>query len=189
MSLQFERSKPSDITDVVIGLWERGEQEARVAGFGDREALLAYLLSISGEYSYTMKVGNEPVAVFGATHHGEVYHSWFMATERFNEVGKQATRFLNGFVKERVQSRPDATLEMLSAVDHPDAERWFLLLGFKKVGEKDGIFTRYRYQRRNKLTKRIEYENIQKAASGVRHAVTSSPESEQPHVHAKSPKG
>ena len=169
MSLSFGRVTPEDIQHVLNGLWTRGEKEAVKAGFTSREQLMAYLLSVSGEYGYTMRTDDEPVAVFGATMSEGKYFTWFVATERFSEIGKQATRFLKGFIKERVAGRPDAHLEMISAVEHPEAEKWFNLLGFFKYPEvKQGIFTRYVYDQ-SRLTKGAQYGNIRKADSGIRH--------------------
>lgn len=169
MSLNFAKVQPEDIKIVVKNMWERGQRESKVYGFDNTEDIMAYLLSLSGEYGYVMKVGDEPIAVFGAARHEEKYSTWFVATERFNEVGKQATLFLNGFIKERVKDRPDAELEMISAVEHPEAERWFAALGFALI-EKDGLFSKYKY-RRNRLTKASGYVNISKADSDIRHVV------------------
>jgi len=149
MSLVFEKVSSGDIQFVVGKLWDRGEKEAAKAGFDSKEQLLAHLLSLSGEYAYALKVEEEPVAVFGATtsNRGQLYYSWFIATDQFNKVGKQATRFLRGFIKERVKGRPDARLEMMSAVDHPEAEKWFKFIGFRKLEEEsEGVFSRYIYE-------------------------------------------
>lgn len=146
-TLTFSSVEPDDISQVIKGLWKRGQKEATLFGITNKEELLEYLLACSSEYGFTLKVGEEPIAVFGAAGHDNKYNSWFVATDRFAEVGRSATLFLRGFLRDKVRNRPDAELSMFSAVEHPDAERWFSLLGFEKV-DREGFMTIYKYNRK-----------------------------------------
>lgn len=146
MTLVFEPLDETDINYVLDNLWERGSMEAEAFGFKTKADILAYILSVSSEYGYVLKHDEKPVAVFGASYHSGCYYTWFIGTEDFAQVGKSATRYLDGILKRKVKEKPSARLEMLSAVDHPEAERWFNILGFK-LEKKDGIFSRYVYQR------------------------------------------
>lgn len=156
--VRFEPLKYSDISFVIENLWERGKQELSHHGKMSMEAVMEHLaIAAAHNDGYVMRVEDEPVAVFGAMGKNGHYYSWFLATERFDEVGKTATRLLRGFIKEKVTDRPDATLEMASAGLHPDTERWFDVIGFVKLppkeGEEKSPFTRYTYDRQKQLTR------------------------------------
>lgn len=141
----------NDIDFIVNHLWQRGEEEAVFYGLKNKEELRVHIIGMSQQYGYCFRVDDEPVAAFGAAHsRDDNYSTWFIATDRFEEVGKQITRFLRGFVKEKVSARPNATLELISAVGHPDAERWFRILGFQLQKPRNGVFSRYLYTRPQK---------------------------------------
>lgn len=150
MNVVFSQVGPDDIVKVASGIWRRGEEEAEAFGL-EKSSIIQYLIEASKEHGFVMKVHDEPIAVFGASRAGDHYNSWFIATNRFEEVGKAATRFLKGFVSEKITQHPDAELRMVSGVSHPDAERWFKLLGFEFIN-KEGPFSHYIYRRENRLT-------------------------------------
>lgn len=158
--LTFEPLKYSDISYVIEHLWDRGKQELSHHGKMSMESVMEHLAIASAHRDgYVIRIGEEPVAVFGAMGNGQHYYSWFLATEKFAQIGKTATRLLRGFIKEKVTDRPDATLEMVSVGVHPDAARWFQIIGFNKLPPKDqpdSPFTHYIYDRQKQLTRRVK---------------------------------
>ena len=144
--LVFSHVTPQDIDFIIGSLWQRGEEEAVLYGLKSREEMNRHLLGMSKKHGYCISVGTEPVAAFGANSHDDQrYTTWFIATERFTEHALGITKFLRGFIRERVAENPDAELELLSATGHPDAVRWFNALGFVRKGPPNGVFVTYRY--------------------------------------------
>lgn len=137
--------KSDDIRHVVYNLWERGQAEAQCFEIENKEALISYLERNSSEYGYALcDDGLGPVAVFGASEMEGTYYTWFIATDEFLKVAKQATIWLLRFVREQKALRPDERLELHSAVTHEDADRWFQLLGFQPI-PCDALFSKYVY--------------------------------------------
>lgn len=138
-----------DIRHVVFRMWKRGADEAKRHGYEDNERIIHDLSMRANEYGFAFYHNNEPVAVFGAyAGHDDCYHTWFVATDKFTVIGKQATVFLKRFIKEKTMERPGASLELWSSVDHPEADRWFQLLGFQPLEPYD-IYNRYVYVRKS----------------------------------------
>ena len=135
-----------DIRHVVFRMWQRGTTElAKIVPEFDREAVIKVLRSRSKEYGFTFFYHGEPVAVFGAHAISDhEYHTWFTATDGFERIGRNATRFLRKLVQDKTAERPGVRLELWSAVDHPQADRWFRSLGFIPLAP-EGVFNRYLY--------------------------------------------
>lgn len=142
----FSHVTPEDIDFILTNLWARGEEEAVLYGLKSKEEMKRHLLGMTHKYGSCLSIGAEPVAAFGGNssddHH---YTTWFIATDKFVEYGLGITKFLRGFVRERLTERPDAELELISATGHPDAARWFNTLGFVRKGSPNGVFTTYIY--------------------------------------------
>ena len=152
--LNFAHITPEDLQFIIDKLWDRGVEEAVLYGLKTPEELYQHFIGVSRQHGYCLKVGDEPVAAFGVTPpKGKKYSTWFIATERFSEAGLGITKFLRGFVRERLAEHPEAELELVSAVGHPDATRWFNALGFTQQGAPNGVFTRYLYTKgKSRLT-------------------------------------
>lgn len=142
----------ADIRHVVYRMWRRGVEELRCHGHFDKEAIIRELCVRSAEYGYTFYHCGEPIAIVGANTVGaNAYHTWFSATDKFHYIGKEATRFLKKLTADKTAERPEATLELWTTVNHPDADRWFKLLGFQPL-EPQPPFSRYLYAPRKRLT-------------------------------------
>lgn len=146
--LHFNLATPDDIDAVVSGLWDRGAREASNYGFKTKDQIREYLKGMCDSHAYVLAIDNARIAAFGACAvRRNVYSTWFIATDRFSEAGAPITRFLRGFIREKLFEHPGAQIEMSSAVDHPDAERWFKILGFERVPDKEhGVFLQYIYK-------------------------------------------
>lgn len=153
----------ADVHFVAENLWERGKIEMERYGVTSLDQLVDKLMGMAQEYGYSLYADGRPVAVFGAALANDGwYYTWFIATEDFTKIGKAATKFLRDFTRERVAERPDARLFLWSAVDHPEAARWFQVLGFVPT-EQQNCFHGYVYQGKS-LTSQAECARIQQAA-------------------------
>jgi hypothetical protein len=72
----------------------------------------------------------DPAFIFGVIP-GDVPVTWFLATEDFFATGASGVRQGRRFVKEAF--RKHGRLTTVSSSPHPDAARWFRLLGFEKL--------------------------------------------------------
>lgn len=143
--LNFDAVTEADIDFIVDNFWARGEEEAVLYGLKDKNEVKRYLLGVSKKYGFCLKTEGEPVAAFGAaSYDGHNYNTWFIATDRFTEQALGITKFLRGFIKEKLAEHPEAELHLISAVGHPDAGRWFNALGFERM-KPNGVFSTYRY--------------------------------------------
>ena len=147
--VEFSAVTSDDIKSILDNLWDRGEEEAFLFGLKNRDEMAAYLTGAAKKHGYCLKSKGVPVAAFGAERkEPDKYVTWFIATDRFTEEALGITRFLRGFIKDKLASRPDAKMELVSAVGHPDAERWFNVLGFRHMPERrQGLFRTYIYER------------------------------------------
>lgn len=144
--LVFSHVKPEDIDFILTNLWARGEEEAVLYGLKSKEEMSRHLLGMSHKYGFCLSAGTEPVAAFGGnSSDGHRYTTWFIATDKFVDHALGITKFLRGFIRERISERSDAELELISATGHPDAGRWFNALGFVRKCPPNGVFTTYSY--------------------------------------------
>jgi hypothetical protein len=142
--LEVRRATPDDIDFVIGHLWRRGEQEYAEWGVGRRELFDRYQQYGREAHSYCIR-DEEPIALMGAMQFGEGYYrTWFQATERFADVGKEITVLVRKFMREQVADHPGAVVDLVTATQHPDAHRWFRLLGFRPHAMEDGSRV-YRY--------------------------------------------
>lgn len=133
-----------DARYVVYRMWQRGEEEVQKYGFKDREDIIKYFLDKAKRHRYAFYHEGKPVAVFGAYEHEGVHYTIFMATEGFLAIGKAATLWLRRFIKQEADKIYNIRLELLTAVEHAEADRWFKLIGFHELVP-EGVFRRYVY--------------------------------------------
>lgn len=87
--------------------------------------------------SVTVMHKGEPVCVFGIlTEEGEP-RTWFLANKTYFSLGVAAVLHARRFLKSAVKRH--GRIYTGSCSPHPDAERWFEVLGFKKLCEEDGV--------------------------------------------------
>lgn len=134
---------PADIDYVLANLWERGRREAERFGLTDPAALRrAVEKFVESRYSFAVRRDGRPAAIFGATGGPQYFTTWFLATE---EMDLAETRIVRRVLHENSRAIPGTVIvDVFSAADHPKADAWFRLLGFKPIGEDRGI-RRYRY--------------------------------------------
>lgn len=138
---------PSGIAYVAKHLWGRGSDEVTLYGLKTQQDLEKHLCGMLNQYSVMLKLDDTPVAVFGANKlRQDHYSTWFIATEAFTAAGLSITRYVRRFLKEKTEAGPKgARVELVSAVGHPDALRWFKALGFEWQYNQ-GPFSHYLYK-------------------------------------------
>jgi len=146
--VELRKCTEADIHFVVDHVWDRGLAEAQLAGFPTKAALAEKLVGrVGNPYSFCLYGGGKPFAVCGAVEYApNAYATWFFATDDFELYWKPATRLMRKFLEEQTEAHPEASLDVISASDHPKAGLWFQLLGFTLV-ERAGILHRYKYLR------------------------------------------
>jgi len=118
-----------DVRAVLGNLSLISAEELNKAGVIDREAVVLALLS--GGEAETFCEAGAPVCILGCTVSDRRLGTWFIATERFFNL-KAATVFPSRRVLREIRERhPGIPIEACSWSKHPQARRWFELLGFK----------------------------------------------------------
>lgn len=150
----------NDIRYVVYRMWRRGVEEIRKNGDIGNEEIIKAFQACNHEYGYAIYFEDRPVAIFGAHAIDPLtYHTYFSATDKFHHIGRHATRFMRQLVLRETAAKPRVKLEIWSGVDHPEAERWFGLLGFDRLPDKER-FQHYVYNREKGLTVKPKSTNI-----------------------------
>ncbi len=78
---------------------------------------------------------NKPAAVLGVVKSKKIASTWFIATQAYFDQGAPAVLHARRFLRDRKAEYGKLTTTTRS--QHPDVDRWFNVLGFKKVGETD----------------------------------------------------
>lgn len=146
-SFTDEPVEPGDIAFVVDRLWGRGHTEFSMDGAPTINQLIARFEKMADGHSRTLSHNGWPVAVCGVNDlGGNVFSTWFIATEDFTAAGLAVTRYLRRLLKAKTEEHPGAKVVLVSACAHPDASRWFAALGFQWT-HNSGFFTNYEYKR------------------------------------------
>jgi hypothetical protein len=77
-----------------------------------------------------------PLAVIGTVSNAEdcyKHATWFMASKKFFDLGVKSVIGGQRYMRQLAKSRPGVSFESLTASKHPQVERWFALLGFRRV--------------------------------------------------------
>lgn len=140
----------ADIAYVFKRLWDRGQREIeKLSGYADYSAAARIFMNLESEHRYSFYCNGKPVAVFGAvpsknTQDG-IYSTWFLATEKFTDIARGATRTLKKLLEEKTKDPSCKVLKLVSAVDHPKSDRWFKMLGFT-LDREEGNIRFYEYK-------------------------------------------
>lgn len=121
-------------------MWQRGREELERLGIDADAAIDIYLERNRTPFSFGVFDDGVPIAFMGAAEKGAAkYATWFQATEAFPSAGVAATKAIKKFLKQAMRRHPDVDLYLFSASDHPDADRWFRLLGFRYVSMRGNV--------------------------------------------------
>lgn len=128
-----------DIRRVVEHLSLQNDAERRAIGFTERE-LIDRLddLARAGE-SESLLYEGAPIAVFGVktSSDGQYNDTWFIATDRFFDLGVAGIRYARVRAK-YYRDRFGLPLRSLSLSPVAEAPKWFRTLGFDEVAVVDG---------------------------------------------------
>ncbi len=85
---------------------------------------------------------DEPLAMIGTViTNGQPYthRTWFIASKKYFDMGVKSVIAGRRYMSTLAKSRPGVSFESLTASSHPEVERWFALLGFRRIQELDGF--------------------------------------------------
>ena len=123
---------------VVRHLAGRNRREIDAMNLSRYDALaMAIAWLAAGDCEGVVHIDDNPACTLGF----DGNYTWFLATEAFYDAGVRAIVAARRYLKKTAESR---TIMVISLSDHPDAERWFEVLGFEKV-EKTAFSTIYRF--------------------------------------------
>lgn len=123
-----------DVDYVFEHIWERGELEIKIFDISMEKAIEIVKGYIGTRHAYTVLNRYLPVAIFGCYETKPGYwRTWFLATDEFKgRLGIKVTRVSHDLIQEFSKIDEMVQMESISALTHPDAERWFYALGFSK---------------------------------------------------------
>lgn len=119
--------EPTLLAQLWENLWRRGHVELTRLGYTEQ-----------GGYEQFLKYGKQavdsgiicadgvPVAVAGICPDGDGYFTFFQATEAFCDHVRKITKTMREHV------RKHSPVYIYSVLVHPDTERWFGVIGFKR---------------------------------------------------------
>lgn len=98
---------------------------------GDAEQLAMTMIQHYGPYSHAV-LGEDgtPIAVIGATEQWPgVWTCWMLATDRFNEIGKELTRWVKRAMIPHLVEQGAHRIDAYSIDGHDTAHRWLRFCG------------------------------------------------------------
>lgn len=141
-----------DIDYVIANLWERGKREGEKVGLTIEE-IRAWLLSFCHDCLYVLIYKDKPLAITGANSSEGVHYTTFLATKEFKNAGMAITLFMSRFTRNRFKNLNMKRLELWSASDHPEAAKWFNIIGFH-LDKIDQPFYKYLYVPKNLIARK-----------------------------------
>lgn len=130
-----------DAERVINHVWFRTRDEAARFGVALWDVVEA---GVGNPYHASLVVDGEPVVLMGARVADEggdrVAYTWFIASLTFERHGRRVTRFLREYLRSQLEAGLDR-IECQSAAEHPDAPRWFRLLGFAETDRSGDVIT------------------------------------------------
>lgn len=135
-----------DLIRYVFGhIWKRGREEINRLGVTVAAATeIALYFSLFGR-TRALIVNKTPVFVSGICPDGPELVTWFQATEDFAKHALTITRLMRNEL--RIETEP---VYIYSPCVHPDAARWFGVLGYKQESARtmDSGWPLYRFVRK-----------------------------------------
>lgn len=118
-----------DVRRVFSDLAPRTRDEAQAAGLVPN-TVRAWRHKFGAD---VITVDQDPVALFGSFPEDGVRYTWLLGREAFFQP--TTIRFSRQHVANLRQKYPEFSIRSLSRSRHPQTERWFNLLGFRKIHE------------------------------------------------------
>ena len=126
----------SDIMYVLGRLSEQNASELKAAGLNSWASLKLFKGYNDAIPAQVALIDDKPACVFGLAPSEDMMTTWFIATKAYFEHGAPAVLHAKRYLRDKSAEHGPLTTVTMST--HPDTERWFEILGYKKVMEKDG---------------------------------------------------
>lgn len=134
--MQARSATIQDLTVVFQGLAERMSSEYLAAGGNTLEARDALLMNLKEGRGHSLLQGDEPVAIIAWDEDESCVHTSFAAREAF--FSASTVRFCKRHIRHIQRLCGNLPVRSYSWSDHPDVQRWFEVIGFRKVESDNG---------------------------------------------------
>lgn len=130
-------ARPTTLSDITAVLAEPSAVTARElerAKLTNWQALKLFRDNLAEGEARTVFVDGKIGFILGIAPHPVLPRRsslWFIATERYWKTGAAGIRFGRSFIESLESRYPGEYLTARSWSNHPDAERWFAVLGFQ----------------------------------------------------------
>jgi hypothetical protein len=130
--IEWGAATTEDLAFIATNMWLRGKREMMRFGYdGSPDEFADYVSQAAVEiYAFRDPSQEKPLAILGIIPTDTGYCTIFQAVEQFTDEGLEITKALRRFAKQWRKDNPQKEGAIYSASDHPDASRWFALLGF-----------------------------------------------------------
>jgi hypothetical protein len=91
---------------------------------------------------------NEPLALNGTIYDEKtpyVHSTWFIATQKYFDMGVKSVLATRRYMTALAKRHPGVCFRAFTGSPHPEVERWFALIGFRKI-EDVGNFALYEFE-------------------------------------------
>ena len=129
----------SDVDHIFMHVSKVTEAEVMASGVG-HQGLYDYVIRQMEAFPAIAAVyQGEPIAILGVERGGDNdLFTWFISAETYFELGHKSARFGRKFMKTLMKVHSGKRVLSVSSSPHPDAARWFRLMGGKQISEYEG---------------------------------------------------
>lgn len=132
MKLALTQAGMANVYKVMGDLSDISVDELGRGGFSTWTGLKSAKMLLECGPADTLLEGGVPIAVLGHFPHGEhVRVTWFLGAKRYFELGPRGVVYTRRYFQSLQRGYPGTWFHSYSGSRHPDAARWFTLLGFK----------------------------------------------------------
>ncbi|MGN8119861.1 hypothetical protein [Labrys sp. 22185] len=129
LAITSRTASDEDVRHIFDDLAERTKIEIQAVGLVP-DTVRAWRAEFGAD---SITVNEEPVALLGSYPENGVRYTWLLGREAFFQPC--VVRFSRRYIVSLRQQYPGVQILSLSRSQHPRTERWFKLLGFRKIHE------------------------------------------------------
>lgn len=134
--MQARSATTQDLTIVFQGLAERMSSEYLASGGSAPEARDALLMNLKEGRGHALVENDEPVAIIVWDENEECVRTSFAAREAF--FSASTVRFCKRHIRHIQRLCGNLPVRSYSWSDRPDVQRWFEVIGFRKIEDGKG---------------------------------------------------
>jgi hypothetical protein len=123
--------------EILKDLSEQNQAEHDQLGLSQWDVLKLVKKFLDQGSAYTGFDKGAPACMLGVIQEDGESRTWFLATKAYFSIGPRAIIHARRFLRDAYKTH--GKLFTGSCSPHPEAERWFDALGYRKMGEADGV--------------------------------------------------